>query len=545
MTGVTKGMAVHGLTVTSGTTPDKFQGNVLGVLKDGIAPGLDMIMVHLSGSQITDAQGNVDKGIWAGMSGSPVYAANGRLLGAVSYGLSYSPSDVAGLTPAVEMMKLINGQSGAAKSRGAAKVSIPKAAANRLVASGALRSSQATGGFQRLPMPFSVSGVSSRALARVAHRFNIKRPLVASGGASSSSAATKIVPGGNLAAALSYGDAAWYGMGTATAVCGSNVLGFGHPMLWSGKSSLSMHGGDAIYIQKDQTFGSFKVANLSAPVGRLVQDRLEGITGVLGSAPAVTRVSSHVTASNGNSRNGQTEVAYRPYLPDIAATHLYANALRVLDKMGAGSATVKWTFNGTRADGSSWSFTRQDRFASHWDIAFESAYESYRQLSQILHNRFENVQITNVHYDASYRPRFHALTINRVEVKPGAKWIPLSKRKATPVNAGTTLPVRATLLPNNGAGAPVVVHLTVQIPRGSKGSKAELVVQGGPSRGRSRLHATSFDQFLSKLASAPGNDSVTATLYTDTKGGRGSASSDSQQVSQVVSGNKYGSLSIR
>lgn len=58
---VTKGMPVHGLTVTSGTTPDTFDGSVLGVLNDGIAPGLDMIMVKLSGSEITDAGGDVDK----------------------------------------------------------------------------------------------------------------------------------------------------------------------------------------------------------------------------------------------------------------------------------------------------------------------------------------------------------------------------------------------------------------------------------------------------------------------------------------------------
>ncbi|MEJ7706221.1 MAG: hypothetical protein WKF82_02445 [Nocardioidaceae bacterium] len=95
VSGVTRDMPVHGLTVTSGTTPDPFDGKVLGVLQDGIAPGLDMIMVKLSGSEITDANGNVDKGIWAGMSGSPVYTDDGRLVGAVAYGLSYSPSDVA------------------------------------------------------------------------------------------------------------------------------------------------------------------------------------------------------------------------------------------------------------------------------------------------------------------------------------------------------------------------------------------------------------------------------------------------------------------
>src|SRR5689334_3774525 len=43
---------VHGLTVDAAdgpsTTPDPFTGTVMGVLQDGIAPGMDMIMVKLS-----------------------------------------------------------------------------------------------------------------------------------------------------------------------------------------------------------------------------------------------------------------------------------------------------------------------------------------------------------------------------------------------------------------------------------------------------------------------------------------------------------------
>lgn len=540
---ITKGMAVHGLTVTSGTQPDKFQGNVLGVLNDGIAPGIDMIMVQLRGSQITDAKGNVDKGIWYGMSGSPVYDAQGRLLGAVSYGFSASPSDVAGLTPGPAMMKLINGSP--AKAAGAAKVALPNTTAHRLVASGALTSTQASGGLKQLPMPISVSGLSQRDLTKIANRFNIKRQLVAGGGTSTSTAATTIVPGGNLAAALAYGDAAWYAMGSATAVCGSQVLGFGHPFGWTGSSMLSMHGGDAIYIQKDNTYGSFKLANISAPVGRLVQDRLEGIAGVLGTLPPLTKVTSHVTATNGNSRNGTTMIAYRPYTALIAAFgHLYVNALVVLDKLRSGSATVQWTVKGTRADGSSWTFNRQDRFASHYSIAFESSYESYRQMQTILHNNFENVRINSVHYDGSYSPKFHALTIDKVQVKPGAKWVTLSRRSNTRVKAGSKLPVRVTLMPSSGVGGPVIANLAVSVPRSAKGSGGELVIEGGP--GRSRLHATSFDDLLTKLANSPHNNTVTASLYADTKGGgRNPSSSDTQLVSDVVSGSQFGQLSIR
>ena len=72
-----------------GATPQPFAVEILGVLDDGIGAGRDMIIIEASdlpGRNVISAGG----GIWAGMSGSPVYI-NGKLLGAVSYGFSASP----------------------------------------------------------------------------------------------------------------------------------------------------------------------------------------------------------------------------------------------------------------------------------------------------------------------------------------------------------------------------------------------------------------------------------------------------------------------
>ena len=101
------GAPVDGLTVSRGTTPQAFTGEVLGVLSDGIGPDLDMIVAELHSPAI-DAAG----GIWQGMSGSPVYAEDGRLIGAVAYGLAYGSSPVAGITPYEDMQ----GYLGAAKA---------------------------------------------------------------------------------------------------------------------------------------------------------------------------------------------------------------------------------------------------------------------------------------------------------------------------------------------------------------------------------------------------------------------------------------------
>src|SRR3954452_22349458 len=122
---LSQGQAVTGLTVSKGTEPDDFTGQVIGVLKDGIMPGLDMIMVRLTSPEIDRV------GIWAGMSGSPVYAEDGRLIGAVSYGLALGSSPVAGVTPAADMQDLLGGESNSTL-KPARRVDIPDRMKDRI-----------------------------------------------------------------------------------------------------------------------------------------------------------------------------------------------------------------------------------------------------------------------------------------------------------------------------------------------------------------------------------------------------------------------------
>jgi hypothetical protein len=70
---VTAGLTGTGYTVSSGTTPEPFTARVIGVLEDGIAPGLDMSIVETDSPAIRAVGG-----IWFGMSGSPVYTGDGR-----------------------------------------------------------------------------------------------------------------------------------------------------------------------------------------------------------------------------------------------------------------------------------------------------------------------------------------------------------------------------------------------------------------------------------------------------------------------------------
>src|ERR1044072_4294297 len=86
-------------TVSRGNKIDEFPVTVLGVLKDGIAVGRDMIIVNVHDYDAMDDLQHGPHGIWAGMSGSPAYAANGDLIGSISLGLALGPSPIRGGAP--------------------------------------------------------------------------------------------------------------------------------------------------------------------------------------------------------------------------------------------------------------------------------------------------------------------------------------------------------------------------------------------------------------------------------------------------------------
>jgi SpoIVB peptidase S55 len=126
---LTPGLVANGLTVERGNVADPFTATVAGVIDDGIAPGVDMIIVETDSPAIQRAGG-----VWSGMSGSPVYAPDGRLIGAIAYGLSFTSSPIAGVTPAADMLALLARPGAAAGLSPAEEVDLPSTLKQRVVA---------------------------------------------------------------------------------------------------------------------------------------------------------------------------------------------------------------------------------------------------------------------------------------------------------------------------------------------------------------------------------------------------------------------------
>lgn len=516
------GLMGTGYTVERGTTPAPFTATVLGRITDGIAPGVDMIMAELDSPAIQRA------GVWSGMSGSPVYTKDGKLIGAVAYGLSLAPSPIAGITPASQMKALLDlGTSkGLAPEAAAAAVSpehvtISPDAAKRVAATQEATLAQASGGFTRLKVPVSVSGLSGvssshgqEQLDRLASKMPNARIYAGGKAASRGSSASEIVAGGNYAAALSYGDVTLSGVGTTTFVCSGKAVAFGHPFLYSGPTSMSLHPAKAVYVQVDKTQGSFKVANPGSPVGTVNQDRLAGIRGQLGTLPTTATIRSELTVVGGGSRVGTTQLVYQPFAPTVSAFHAMTNVDLLLDSVGDGSAAVTLRVEGVRPNGQKFTYSRSDKYADRYDISGALADSVYEQVSAIVDQQFEKVRITSVTLTGTVNPTFQAYKVSSLKVKQGGSYV--VPNNSIQAKAGSTLPIRLSLVPLGG-GTARNVDLALPVPAGTAGSIGSITVNAGRQSWYGDVFvdvdsANSFPEVLSALQAAPKADSATAML---------------------------------
>ena len=95
------GMKGTARTVFSGTEPEEFGVEILGVLPGFPGPRQSAIIAKLSGA-------NVEKtGVFAGMSGSPVYI-DGKIVGAIAFSFPFSKEPIAGITPIKQMIDLFD-----------------------------------------------------------------------------------------------------------------------------------------------------------------------------------------------------------------------------------------------------------------------------------------------------------------------------------------------------------------------------------------------------------------------------------------------------
>lgn len=495
------GLTGTGYTVERGTTADPFTAKVLGRITDGIAPGIDMIMADLDSPALRRAGG-----VWAGMSGSPVYAADGRLIGSVSYGLALS-SPIAGITPAEDMKKLL-------PATGAARTTIKVNAktAKRIARTGDVTAAAADDGFVQLKVPVSVSGVSRQSGKFLKHLRKTAGVRVRTNGAriGAASSPSEITAGSNFAAALSYGDVSMAGVGTTTFVCNGVAVAFGHPMISAGKVQFTAHPATAIYIQPDPVFGPFKVANPGGPVGTVDLDRTTGIRAKLGQTPSTTfPITTSLVPKGETAVTGTTTGVYQPWAADIAALHLQSNIVKALGADGAGSAALKFTIKGQTAAGSPFTLVRSDHYADPDYISFAPADDLYGLIYQLVHQPFKDIKITSVDVAGTVDSDINQYRVTAVKMYKKGKWVP--QKGAIVTKPGKTV-YRQVTLTKYRSSKTIIAKLKVKIPARTQGAFGTLTISDGRNAGYFAAEPTSLTGLLKQLKSYPPQDAVAGTL---------------------------------
>lgn len=318
---VERGMTGYGMSVFAGTEPERFEVEVVGVMRN-TAPDTSFILARLSGHNLENS------GVAAGMSGSPVYI-DGRLAGAVAFAWPFSQEAIAGITPIAKMRQLAQGGEPAGGPGSAVPPVSPTGAAARSTTTAGPRGPA----LSQPPVPLAdlVAGkipadLLEKELARLmpqptlgavagvqwaasgfgdGARQLLSRglgPVAPMGSFGSGSAvdgdpegdpASVLVPGGAVAAVLVDGDLRLAATGTVTDRTGDQVLAFGHPFLGLGPLDVPMATAEVVTVLASD-YSSFKISNMGPVVGAFEQDRSPGIYGRLGQQAAMIPVTVRV-----------------------------------------------------------------------------------------------------------------------------------------------------------------------------------------------------------------------------------------------------------
>ncbi|KQX74301.1 hypothetical protein [Aeromicrobium sp. Root472D3] len=450
---LTPGQSVTGLTSVDSGAPVQFTGTYVGTIDNGIADGLDMLVFDLKGPRLTNADGSVAAGNWAGISGSPIYDdATGDLVGSVSYGFTSALSPRAGVTPATYLYDLsAPGYSASATARSTVKASPREAAAIQ-------RASDRPGalGVGRVLEPTKqVSGVNATVANKIAKKSRLlqKSPALAGGfraggGGGGSDVDYPIVPGGSIAVTAGTGTVTTGLVGTVTAVCGDQVYAFGHPGNFTGASTATFNGAQTVMIQEDGVMSpSFKIANIGRVKGVVTQDRLQGVVGTLGQAPTqVAQVTTTSTAPRlAAPKTSRTTVSDPAALPYTVASQVASDAITTLNQNAAGDALMSWTIRYTRARSAGVkTFKRTQRYATTSSLAETVSYDVASDVESLIDNGFEKVTVSAVDVSSAFQPTSKAVKPARAQQYTRGKWRWVG-RHGVKAKRGSTIVLRARL----------------------------------------------------------------------------------------------------
>jgi hypothetical protein len=515
---VKPGMVAIGRTVFKGDTLEEFKANILGVLRNTIAPGRDLVLARLEGGPLART------GVIAGMSGSPVYI-DGRMVGAVSYSLgTFSTEAIAGITPIGEM---IDASRLAAARVAAAPVPMPAyvtaetfrtalesrvpatlPASGRTIGLDAMLGVYApvagTASLRPIAVPLSLAGIDPGAFAPLSSVLSrlgfVVAPGIGGQDVAAAPAPAALRPGDPVGVTLLSGDYAVGASGTVTEVDGQRVYAFGHPFYGLGPAQLPMTRA-YIHTVLPSLMASTKVASIGQIVGTFTQDRATVLAGVLGDGPATIPLSITLPTPSGTTRTLRLRLANDPFFTPLLAFVAVGSTLSTFERdLGTNTYAVRVRVKVSGHDAVEFA----DCFAG--DMAATSAAAALATpLAALLTNDIEPVRVEGL--SAEIVPVEH----DRTTVIRRA-WIDTSEPQA-----GQPLRIKVVLRPFRGTDELRTIDAT--LPPTARGPLT-LVVADGEHMAQSEARdgftsgaPVSLDQLLGRIRRTFRNNTLYVRLY--------------------------------
>jgi hypothetical protein len=505
------GMKGVARTVFSGSEPQEFGIEILGLLNGYTGPRQSTIIAKLSGP-------NVDRtGVFAGMSGSPVFIDN-KLVGAIAYSFPFSKEPICGITPIKQMIDIFEQGKDKPKTTEARAVSfsslasadwkpsLPKQSvtATSLIAPVSSTSALAPlmgQQIQPIATPVVFSGIRQETLSLFTNQLTASGLLPVSGVGSAAAItplesfdANTLLPGSSVTVQLARGDYSIAAAGTVTYRDGEKIYAFGHPFLSLGGADMPMTESSVVIVIPN-TFNSFKLAVPGRMVGSISQDRSTGVFGELGHAPRMIPVRLNLHTSRGQDEVFNYEIVNDEFLTPLLLNISVFNSIAARER-SVGEATI--SVNGSIAVAGQSPIVIQRRFSSG-NAALLASGAIATPAAALLGSGFDNVNISAINLDIVSSEAKNAATLERISLD------------RTEVGRGENVEIQAYV--RTDSGKQFVERIPVQIPADAPSGQLMIMVGDGATLQESSSAKSFVPRELGQLVEAINRTKKNDRLY--------------------------------
>jgi hypothetical protein len=467
------GLKGTGKTVFQGDRIEEFQVEILGVLRNAIAPKHDVVIARLSGAPLEKT------GVIAGMSGSPVYV-DGKLLGAVALSFPFSKEPLAGITPIEEMVQVVPAATGTtSQPKPSSTFRIARLPGSnetgRLIPAtdtpfeemlAGMSVTDEAGPLAGLRLPLRFGGFSSEIIqtyTSVFRRMGFEPMTVASLSGSEDPTVSEgdLAPGSMISLLLVRGDLNLNVDCTVTYLKGDNLYACGHRFLLVGPAKIPF-ARSRVITSVPSLASSFKLDAPGPVVGNITQDRFGAIYGTVGEKAPMIPVHIRLESTLNKTTDYSFEIIQHAFLTPFLLNLGVTSSLNATER-AVGPSTLELRGKIQLANGQA--IDLEDVVSGDINTPNAVGLSVALPLSQLMSNPFPDLQVERVDLSLVSSNEKRTAMIeqawsSRSEVSPGDK-------------------IEVTAVLRTPSGETLVQRLPVEIPENVTDRALSLVVGSG------------------------------------------------------------------